>query len=142
MPGLISRQKMNLFLATLARIRIHSAPHPTKKCNFFRKVLRRNEDSVLSNPYSPVISMLIYLFICIFVPMLSITPVMLGSAVSIMTRSGDEVREIVVRYPTGARDIGPKEFRPMHMSTKPLIQWLPLTISRGQSDWSVKLNTQ
>ena len=74
--------------------------------------------------------------------MLSITPVMLGSAVSIMTRSGDEVREIVVRYPTGARDIGPKEFRPMHMSTKPLIQWLPVTLSRGQSDWSVKLNTQ
>lgn len=53
--------------------------------------------------------------------MLSITPVMLGSAVGIMTRSGDEIREVVVQFPTGARDIGPNGFRPMLMSTKSLI---------------------
>jgi hypothetical protein len=73
--------------------------------------------------------------------MLSITPVMRGIAVGIMTRLGAEVREIVVRFPAGARDIGSKGFRPMQVSTNPLIQWLPVTLSRGQSDWSVKLNT-
>jgi hypothetical protein len=73
--------------------------------------------------------------------MLSITPAMRGSAVSIVTRLGAEVREIVVLFPAGVREIGSKEFRPMQVSTKPLIQWIPVTLSRGQSDWGVKLST-
>jgi len=62
MPELISRQKMDLFLATLEGLRINSAPQPMKKCNFFRKVLRPNQDSLRSNPYSSVIGMLNYLY--------------------------------------------------------------------------------
>lgn len=66
---------------------------------------------------------------------------MRGSAVGIVTRLGAEVREIVVRFPAGVRDIVSKEFRSMQVSNKPLIQCMPVTLSRGQSDWSVKLST-
>ena len=65
---------------------------------------------------------------------------MRGSAVGMMTRLGAEVREIVVRFPAGARDVSSKGIKLMQVSTKPLIQWLPVTLSRGQSHWSVKLN--
>jgi len=56
--------------------------------------------------------------------MLSITPVMLDSEVGIMTRSGDEVREIVFRFPTGARDNRPQRIQndaDVHQASYPVV---------------------
>ena len=73
--------------------------------------------------------------------MLSITPVMRGSTVGVRTMLGTEIRQIVVRFPAAVRDIVSQVFRPLQVSTKPLNRWLLVIIFRGQSDWSVMLNT-
>ena len=73
-------------------------------------------------PTKYIYSRHLYVYLFVFhLPMLSVTPMIRGSAVGTVTRLGAEFRERVVRTPAGVRDLGSKGFRPMLVSTKSLL---------------------